>query len=43
MQHIHQKRGKAAIDAGEILPSFFGIAMHDGWKSYDMYTNCRHV
>ena len=42
LQHIHQKRGKA-MDAGEILPSFAGIAMHDGWKSYDAYTDCRHV
>ncbi|WP_429690955.1 IS66 family transposase [Bacillus mycoides] len=42
-QHIHQKRGKEAMDAGEILPSFSGIAMHDGWKSYDAYTDCRHV
>ena len=43
LQHIHQKRGKEAMDAGEILPSFAGIAMHDGWKSYDAYTDCRHV
>ncbi|OOR03920.1 transposase [Bacillus cereus] len=43
IQHIHQKRGKEAMDAGEILPSFSGIAMHDGWKSYDAYTDCRHV
>ncbi|WP_242071483.1 IS66 family transposase, partial [Bacillus thuringiensis] len=43
LQHIHQKRGKEAMDAGEILPSFSGIAMHDGWKSYDAYTAYRHV
>ncbi|MGE6552262.1 IS66 family transposase [Bacillus mycoides] len=43
LQHIHQKRGKEAMDAGEILPSFSGIAMHDGWKPYDVYTDCRHV
>ncbi|KIU73156.1 transposase [Bacillus thuringiensis Sbt003] len=43
LQHIHQKRGKEAIDAGGILPSFSGIAMRDGWKSYDAYTDCRHV
>ncbi|QDZ77597.1 IS66 family transposase, partial [Bacillus cereus] len=42
-QHIHEKRGKEAMDAGEILPSFSGIAMHDGWKPYDVYTDCRHV
>ncbi|MGR5966852.1 IS66 family transposase [Bacillus cereus] len=43
LQHIHEKRGKEAMDAGEILPSFSGIAMHDGWKPYDVYTDCRHV
>ncbi|WP_234881405.1 IS66 family transposase, partial [Bacillus mycoides] len=43
MQHIHKKRGKEAMDAGEILPSFSGIAMHDGWKPYDAYIDCRHV
>jgi len=25
------------------MPSFSGTAMYDGWKLYDMYTNCRHV
>ncbi|MHB0803587.1 IS66 family transposase, partial [Bacillus thuringiensis] len=43
LQHIHEKRGKEAMDAGEILPSFSGIAMHDGWKPYDVFTDCRHV
>nr|WP_277680441.1 transposase [Bacillus cereus] len=43
LQHIHKKRGKEAMDAGEILPSFAGIAMKDGWKPYDVFTDCRHV
>ena len=43
LQHIHEKRGKEAMDAGEILPTFSGIAMHDGWKPYDVFTDCRHV
>ena len=42
LQHIHAKRGKSH-GCGEILPSFSGIAMHDGWKPYDMFTDCRHV
>ncbi|WP_305927808.1 IS66 family transposase [Bacillus mycoides] len=43
IQYVHEKRGKDAMDAGEILPSFSGIAVHDGWKPYDIYTDCRHV
>ena len=43
LQHIHEKNGKEAMDAGEILPTFSGIAMHDGWKPYDVFTDCRHV
>ncbi|AZR75121.1 TPA: IS66 family transposase [Bacillus cereus] len=43
LQHIHEKRGKEAMNAGGILPAFSGIAMHDGWKPYDVFTDCRHV
>ena len=31
------------MDAGETLTVFSGIAMQYGWKSYDAYTDCRHV
>ena len=37
------KTWKRSHGCGEILPSFSGIAMHDGWKPYDMFTDCRHV
>ena len=42
LQHIHAKRGKKPWMRGNTA-FFFGIAMHDGWKPYDMFTDCRHV
>jgi len=41
--HIHPRRGRAAIDAGGVLPGYSGIAMHDAWAPYDTYTTARHV
>jgi transposase len=34
---VHPKRGKEAMDAAGVLPSFAGIACHDAWKPYDSY------
>lgn len=39
---IHPKRGGEAIDAMEILPSFTGTSVHDGWRSYAGY-DCTHA
>jgi transposase len=39
--HMHPKRGREGIDAGEILPEFAGRAIHDGWGSYAAYA-CAH-
>lgn len=39
---VHPKRGRDAIDAMGILPTFEGIAVHDGWKSYATY-GCDHA
>jgi transposase len=38
----HQKRGKIGMDAGGVLPSFGGRAVHDGYASYQQYA-CRHA
>jgi transposase len=40
---IHEKRGvKATQDIG-ILPEFKGTMVHDHWKSYFTYKDCRHA
>jgi len=38
----YPKRGKAAMDAADILPHYKGIAVHDHWESYYNYTKCDH-
>lgn len=39
---IHTKRGKAALDAMAILPTYDGISVHDGFQSYAQYA-CDHA
>jgi transposase len=34
---VDEKRGKAGIDAGKILPEYKGIVVHDRWASYWKY------
>lgn len=40
--HAHDKRGKEAMDAAEILPCFTGILCHDHWQPYYRYILCEH-
>jgi transposase len=40
---IHSKRGTDAIDEAGILTEFSGTAVHDHWKPYFKYENCRHA
>ncbi|HEX9413294.1 MAG TPA: IS66 family transposase [Ktedonobacterales bacterium] len=40
---IHPKRGHEATDAIGILPTYRGVSVHDGWKPYRHYTQCRHA
>ncbi len=39
---VHAKRGKVAMDAVGVLPSFRGVAVHDGWSPYWRYQDVRH-
>ncbi len=39
---VHLKRGKEALDAIGILPSFGSVSVHDGWRSYWAYP-CQHA
>jgi transposase len=36
------RRGKAAMEAINILPGYKGTLVRDGWYSYDQYLQCEH-
>ncbi len=38
----NKKRGTPAIESIGILPRYEGVAVHDGFSSYDQYGQCRH-
>lgn len=40
---VHRKRGRAALEAIDVLPQFRGRAMHDGLPSYWQYSQCAHA
>jgi transposase len=40
---VHHKRGSQATSEIGILPSFRGVAVHDGWSSYRRYEECHHA
>ena len=39
---VHARRGKTATDAAGVLPTFQGVAVHDGWAAYRGYTDIAH-
>ena len=39
---IDAKRGREATERMDVLPSFDGVSMHDGWASYFLY-DCAHA
>jgi transposase len=39
---IHPKRGREAMEAAGILPTFAGIAVHDHWGPYFGFTQAAH-
>ena len=40
--HVHDKRGHIGMRAGGILPHYKGVALHDYWRSYLKFSDCRH-
>lgn len=42
LKWVHPKRGKEAIEDINIIPRYGGVIIHDCWKSYLTYNNCRH-
>jgi transposase len=40
---LHDKRGYDGINHAGVLPSFRGIAVHDGFKPYRRYTDVQHA
>jgi hypothetical protein len=39
---VHSERGRQAMEAMSILPSFAGVAVHDAWAPYDTYAAPDH-
>ena len=39
---VHPKRGRQAMQAMGVLPSFAGVAVHDAWAPYDTYAAPDH-
>lgn len=42
LKFLHQNRGKAAIEAINIIPRYGGAIIHDCWSSYLSYPDCHH-
>jgi transposase len=42
LKFLHPKRGRAAIEAINIIPRYGGTIVHDCWASYLAYLHCGH-
>ena len=42
LKFLHQNRGKVAIDEINIIPRYGGAIVHDCWKSYLSFHDCKH-
>ena len=42
LKFLHPKRGRAAIEAINIIPRYGGTIIHDCWASYLAYDHCGH-
>jgi transposase len=42
LKFLHPKRGRAAIEAINIIPRYGGTIIHDCWASYLAYDHCAH-
>jgi len=42
LKFLHRNRGKAAIEAINIIPRYGGAIIHDCWSSYLSYHDCSH-
>jgi len=40
---LHDRRGYDGLEHAGVLPSFAGIAVHDGFKPYRRYTHAQHA
>ena len=40
---VHHRRGREAMLAAGVLPTFTGVAVHDAWAPYDSFPTARHV
>jgi transposase len=40
--HCHSRRGRVALDEIGILARYAGTCVHDGFKAYQHYSQCRH-
>jgi transposase len=40
LYQVHARRGYEALTAGNLLPRFKGVAVHDGWPSYYRFNVC---